>query len=230
MSTEAAPLPGDAELRQRSRWPWLIVAGVLGLVVAVLVGVVVSGMVDQAPDDDSTEAGFARDMQTHHAQAVEMAFLIRDRTEDPTIRAMAYDIITSQQQQMGQMYAMLEDWDLSQTSSSEPMAWMADMSMDHSSMDGTGSMQMGLTADGRMPGLASPEQLAELTAAEGVEAEVLFLELMIPHHQAGVMMAEAVLQQSEDPQLSALAEAVSTAQAAEIEQMEELLATRTDDG
>ena len=32
-----------------------------------------------AHGDDSPEAGFARDMKTHHAQAVEMATIVRDR-------------------------------------------------------------------------------------------------------------------------------------------------------
>ena len=63
-------------------------------------------------------------MQTHHAQAVEMAFLVRDRTEDEEVRTVAYDIITSQQQQAGQMYGWLVQWGLDQTGSRPPMAWV----------------------------------------------------------------------------------------------------------
>ena len=63
-------------------------------------------------------------MQTHHAQAVEMAFLVRDRTDDEDLRTVAYDIITSQQQQAGQMYGWLVQWGLPQTGSRPPMAWV----------------------------------------------------------------------------------------------------------
>ncbi|HET9021623.1 MAG TPA: DUF305 domain-containing protein, partial [Ornithinibacter sp.] len=63
-----------------------------------------------APAEFGADAGFARDMQTHHAQAVEMAFLIRDRSGDEELRTVAYDIITSQQQQAGQMYGWLVQW------------------------------------------------------------------------------------------------------------------------
>lgn len=67
------------------------------------------------PAGSSADAGFARDMQVHHAQAVDMSFLIRDRSNDLLIRSMALDIATTQQQQGGQMYAWLELWGLSQT-------------------------------------------------------------------------------------------------------------------
>ena len=40
-----------------------------------------------------------------------------------------------------------------------------------------------------MPGMASPEELNELWTKSGKEFDVLFLQLMIRHHQGGVMMA-----------------------------------------
>ena len=53
-----------------------------------------------------------------------MAFIIRDKTTNSTIRTIAYDIITTQQQQAGQMYGWLAQWRLHQTGSEPPMAWM----------------------------------------------------------------------------------------------------------
>src|SRR5690348_8354022 len=44
------------------------------------------------PRGDSADAGFARDMAAHHQQAVEMSFLVRDRTKDADVRRLAYDI------------------------------------------------------------------------------------------------------------------------------------------
>jgi uncharacterized protein (DUF305 family) len=62
------------------------------------------------PSDFGADAGFSRDMQAHHAQAVEMALLVRERSDDEELRTVAYDILTSQQQQAGQMYGWLVQW------------------------------------------------------------------------------------------------------------------------
>ncbi len=141
-----------------------------------------------APADWSADAGFARDMQTHHAQAVEMAFLVRDRSDDEELRTVAYDIITSQQQQAGQMYGWLVQWGLPQTGSRPPMAWV-----------GGEHAEAHASADGTMPGMATEAQLDELRAATGVEAERIFLRLMIAHHEGGVAMADAAVADAQDP-------------------------------
>jgi Domain of unknown function (DUF305) len=49
------------------------------------------------PGDDSAEAGFTRDMMVHHAQAVEMAEIVRDKTESEDIGTLAPDIALTQQ-------------------------------------------------------------------------------------------------------------------------------------
>ena len=138
------------------------------------------------PSATSAEAGFARDMQTHHAQAVDMAILVREATDDPEVRLLALDILTAQSQQMGQMYAWLVSWGVPQTSTELPMAWMARPALDGDHDEHSESHVPGE----RMPGLATPEQMAALADAEGVDAERLFLELMTEHHIGGVEMAE----------------------------------------
>ncbi|MEV6157084.1 DUF305 domain-containing protein [Nonomuraea sp. NPDC052129] len=158
------------------------------------------------------EAGFARDMQTHHAQAVQMALIVRDRTSDREIRTLAYDIATSQQQQIGQMYAWLDVWGLPQASSQPRMAWMR---QGHQNMSGAAAM----------PGMATATQIKELEQAGGKDAEILFLRLMIPHHQGGVQMAQAAVQ-SEQPQVNRMAGAILAAQKAEIDLMRRMLAAR----
>lgn len=185
--------------------------------VALVVGVLATLLVVRATGETSVldtgaDAGFARDMQTHHRQAVEMAFLVRDRTEDPEVRTLAFDIITSQQQQAGQMYGWLVQWGLPQTGPREPMAWVGG---DHGHGEG-----------GTMPGMATDEQLDELRAAEGVEAERIFLELMTEHHRGGVDMARAALADARTDEVLTLAGAIERAQATEIDLMERMLAER----
>ncbi|MGI5166695.1 DUF305 domain-containing protein [Spirillospora sp. CA-253888] len=131
------------------------------------------------PGEDSAEVGFARDMSVHHQQAVEMAFLLRDRSASADVRLLAYDIANTQAVQRGMMLGWLALWGRTPTSGRPPMAWMR--------------MPPPSEADRRagvlMPGMASREQLRRLSTAAPAEADVLFLRLMIEHHRGGVLMA-----------------------------------------
>ena len=203
-----------------------LVVTALALVALLAAGLVGAGVARQwaGPGDHSPEAGFARDMQTHHAQAVEMALIIRDKTSDPTLRAVSYDIITTQQQQAGQMYGWLTQWGLNQTSPDGAMAWM-DTSTSMSGMETAATQQdaAGPQAAGRMPGMASETEMDQLEAATGEEAERLFLTLMIKYHQGGIQMADAILEQTDRDEVVALASAIRSAQSAEIKQLTSLL-------
>jgi len=176
------------------------------------------------PDTDSADAGFARDMQVHHNQAVEMSMIVRDAVTDETLRSIAYDIALTQQQQAGQMYAWLEEWGLPQSDAQPRMQWMAKSGghsgMDMGSGDDAGSM---LTPDGLMPGMATDAQLDELRAARGEDAERLYLTLMIRHHEAGVDMAAAGGDLAETDQVRALATKIQSGQRAEITVMQTML-------
>src|SRR5829696_227870 len=112
-----APLP------ERARWS---TRSGPGLLLAVTLGVLAAGWWWRSapPADDSPEAGFARDMATHHAQAVEMAFVIRDKSSDQELRALAYDIIVTQSAQRGVFMGWLQAWGLPQASRLPRMAWM----------------------------------------------------------------------------------------------------------
>lgn len=195
------------------------VAAVAALVLGAVLGILIGG--ETEPGDTSPEAGFARDMSVHHAQAVELAFLVRDRTDDEEVRTMAYDIINTQRAQIGMFSGWLQQWDLSQTSTAAPMAW-ADAPH---GMDGMGSMEVASYDD--MPGMASDADVERLRRASGVEAEVIFLELMMEHHQGGVEMAEAVLPLTDRSEVDYLAETIVAGQQAEIATMEQMLTDRT---
>jgi uncharacterized protein (DUF305 family) len=77
-----------------------------------------------------------------------------------------------------------------------------------------------------MPGLATDAQLAELKSATGVEAEKLFLTLMIAHHQGGLEMAEGVLARTTVPQVVSMATGIIASQTSDIEAMQAMLAAR----
>ena len=176
-----------------------------------------------APSNTSAEAGFARDMQVHHIQGVEMAMVIRDRTDDEGVRLLGYDIATTQAHQAGQLYGWLAEWGLRQLGSEPPMMWMVRPGRSGAAIDDAG-MEMSMSA--LMPGMATTAQMMELSTASGVEAERLFLNLMIAHHQGALEMAEAVLDRSDHASTRTFATAVLTSQQSEIDLMNEMLAAR----
>jgi uncharacterized protein (DUF305 family) len=160
------------------------------------------------PGDESAEAGFARDMSVHHAQAVEMAEIVRDKTESEEVRLLAADMALTQQGQIGRMQGWLDVWNLPATGAEPAMSWM------------------GHPTEGRMPGMASPGEIERLRNAPPEEAEVMFFRLMIPHHQAAVPMAEAVMQRTDRPEVENLAGAIVASQKGEIEVMRGMLEER----
>jgi uncharacterized protein (DUF305 family) len=163
-----------------------------------------------SPGDSSAEAGFARDMTVHHGQAVHMAMVEYDRGQDPTLRRMAYDIATSQEYQIGVMEGWLREWRLPLTTDRPPMAWVP---------NGENMLQ----PDGRMPGLASNDELNRLEAASGRDADILFCQLMLRHHLGGIHMVDAVLEATDNDRVRELAEQMRNAQQGEIEAMREML-------
>ena len=186
--------------------PPLVASWLVLLFAGILAGYFMNA--GRVPSADSVDVGFARDMSVHHEQAVQMASLIYDRTEDEAVRSMAYDILTTQQGQIGIMSGWLDAWGLPWTSSGPQMAWM------------------GTPLTGLMPGMATAEQLNRLRAATGPEADILFLEMMIPHHVAGVEMAEHAEAAAGEQPVKVLAHGIVEAQQAEIAYMQELLVAK----
>lgn len=214
-------LPPAPVVRPRKTTPIL---GVITVVVAV-VALVLFFTRSQAPSDISPEAGFARDMGVHHAQAVEMSFIVRDKSTDDRLRTLAYDIITTQSTQRGIFMGWVQQWGLDQSTTLPPMLWMAG----HGGHGGAGA-----TATPRpwteimaSMGMASDEEMQRLRdSPAGRDAEVLFLQLMIRHHEGGVDMAEALLKLSDRAEVRGMAQHIVDTQAAEIKQMREMLTAR----
>lgn len=170
---------------------------------------------------NSVDVGFARDMQVHHAQAVEMSRLVRDSTDDPEVRTLALDIMLTQQQQIGQMYGWLAIWGVSQTTQQAPMSWMR-----RSGAGGHDMSAMGDSTPQSMPGMASPEDLSALSMARGTTAERIYLQLMIPHHKGALGMARDAANRATQPQVRRLARGILVAQAAEIRLLKRMLQDR----
>lgn len=212
--TVVADSHASAAAVRRDRGP-LAVLGVLVVSLAVALAILLVRWPDAtaAPADDSAAAGFARDMQVHHAQAVDLSMIVRDRTSDTPTRRLAYDIALTQQGQIGRLAGWLTVWGLRQTGAEPAMAWM-----------GAGHSMAGMNM--AMPGMATAADLERLGKESDAVAELDFLRLMIAHHRGGVEMAEAVLNGSDVPVVRDLAQKMVAGQSAEIDLMNDMIATR----
>lgn len=222
-------------------WGLVVLAALFLISTGVFVGTLLDGprsSKEDAPAPSSSpnqiDVGFLKDMQFHHAQAVEMSVLIRDRTDDEEIRKVALDIELTQQQQIGQMYGLLASWGESQNNPS-PMTWMnTDTDSDESESSDTGDPHAGMSdmpdmsndQGSTMPGMASAADLEQLASLQGRAAERVFLELMIAHHQGGIPMATAAAENADEAWVRTLAQSIVDAQSAEITALRTMLEDR----
>ena len=213
--TEAPAEPERTPARRRPLTVVLVcVLAVAALVIAGTTGWLV-GSSSSAPatvTESSVDAGFARDMSTHHTQAIEMANYARDYSSDPSIKILARDIETQQYFQLGEMQGWLDVWNLSRSSSEPVMGWM------------NGHEQ--LTSDGLMPGMATPAEVNKLETLTSKALDIYFLQLMLRHHQGGLPMAQYAAAHATQPYVRLLASKMVEAQSREIIQMEQLLRER----
>jgi uncharacterized protein (DUF305 family) len=158
--------------------------------------------------DDAT---FMRDMIHHHDQAVQMAEMVKDRTNRPELVAVAGRINASQADEI----RFMQNW-LRERGETVPDA----------------SMHRGMDMKGTMAGMASPADMAKLATLKGTDFDRLFLSLMITHHDGALKMVEALVKRpgsAYDPVLFQFTSDVKTEQKAEIERMSKLLGTLATD-
>lgn len=209
----SSPTP-DAPERSRLVLVLATMCGLLLFLAGGAVAVITGVGATATPASDSVDAGFARDMSEHHTQAVTMAGVTRDRTTDAAVRTLAFDIETSQNQQVGMMQGWLQAWGLPVNSDQPRMAWMSD------------PMAMSMAAGGLMPGMATRAEVGELSTLSGTALDVRFLQLMIRHHQGGLAMARDGAAEGQTVAVRRLAQKIIDIQQVEIATMTVMLGER----
>lgn len=222
----------DVATRQESRRPGgarrlvvLVVAGVLVLVIGLAGGLFLGRYqlwsTDQTATPGPADIGFSQDMTVHHQQAITMSQLVEDKS-GPAVRALARQIERGQLQQIGQLQGWLAVWGAPQLSD-HPMAWMHGQQ----GSGGMPGMDMGAGHDAAddqtMPGLANQDELGQLQTLTGRDLDVLFLQLMIRHHQGGLGMTQQAAQQAQTAPVKALAANMAVDESQEIAYMNVLL-------
>lgn len=154
------------------------------------------------------DVAFMRGMIPHHAQALEMTALVPDRAVSDGFDQLALRMEISQRDEI----ALMERW-LSNRSESG--------GGDHTMHSGAGGMMM--------PGMLTPDQMAQLMASTGLEFERLFLEFMIQHHEGAIVMVTDLFGTAgagQESEIFQFASHVDADQRMEIARMRQMLETR----
>jgi uncharacterized protein (DUF305 family) len=144
---------------------------------------------------------FMQGMIAHHGQAIAMSRLAVTRGGEPRVLRFAQKIDQSQAAEIQLMQEWLRAHD---QVAPEAESWRT-MSM---------------------PGMLTPDEMAQLEAARGVEFDRLFLRLMIRHHEGAIRMVADLIatpRAAQDVDVSVFATDVETTQTAEIALMRRML-------
>lgn len=154
----------------------------------------------------AADVRFMQGMIPHHAQALDMAALVEDRTENQDIRLLARRIEISQRDEIALMGSWLEN-----RGEAVPGGHA------HHMMEGH-----------LMPGMLTAQDMAQLAAARGAAFDRLFLEHMIRHHEGALVMVEALFSSpgaGQETDLFTFASHVDADQQIEIRRMRQMLAS-----
>ncbi|WP_067860647.1 DUF305 domain-containing protein [Nocardia shimofusensis] len=217
--------PGEGRAGSGQRRPGTA-ALVFGAVAAILLGVVIGVVIrlpldgHAEPDPNAVDIGFLQDMSAHHNQAVEMAGIALTRSTDTEVRTLAYDILTTQANQIGRMQGWLQMWNESAQTVEGHMGWMTDAGGHrHGGSEHTGPVDT-------MPGMASRDDLEALRRASSPELDTLFLSLMLRHHQGGIPMLEYAGEHAATTAVRTFSAGMAASQAAESELLTDMLTAR----
>jgi uncharacterized protein (DUF305 family) len=193
--------------------PWwqhpfnIVVIAVTAALIAGMIGWMI-GDSGAGSDANAVDVGFLQDMREHHEQAVGMSFAYLDLDDtEPGLRTVARSIVFGQGIEIGRMVQLLRDFGASEVNEGDTsMTWMG-----HS------------VPVGEMPGMASDAELDELGESNGAEADRLFVELMVRHHEGGIEMAEYAAANAAVDEVRAMAAAIAGSQREEITEIERLI-------
>mgnify|MGYP003320578655 FL=1 len=158
----------------------------------------------------AADVEFLQGMIVHHYQAFLMSEMAPSRTNNQTILDLAGRIDASQIDEID----FMENW-LAERGKSIPDPTL-----------------MGHTHHHKMMGMATPEQMNKLEASNSTDFDRLYLNLMIRHHDGAIDMVDRLNEfpgSAYDPQLYEFVTDLENDQAVEIERMNGILISLSDD-
>lgn len=140
---------------------------------------------------------FLDQMIMHHQGAVMSAQMMIADSQRPELRDLAQRIITAQQREIDQMRTWRDTW---------------------YGVAGTGANPQ-MMGGGMMGGGMNRDQMRQMMGANA-DFDRMFLQMMIPHHEAAITMAQQALAQAEHMEIKTLAQGIVTTQQTEITEMQ----------
>jgi uncharacterized protein (DUF305 family) len=169
----------------------------------------------------AADVQFMQGMIAHHAQALAMTALVPPRTGRQVMRLLAQRIEVSQNDEIG----LMQRWLQRRHEAVPALDAKHVATMQTNAMPGM-SMGSAPTSSMMMPGMLTPEQLAQLANTSGAEFEKLFLQDMIRHHEGALVMVHDLLGTNgaaQEPEVFQFASDIDADQRAEILRMRALL-------
>ena len=157
------------------------------------------------------DVAFMTGMISHHAQALVMSAWAPSRNASPRVQTLTARITNAQEDEIAVMQRWLRERDRP-VPVVEPGGAMPAMA----------GHDMHMT----MPGMLSPEQLEELSAARGPDFDRLFLTFMIQHHEGAVAMVKELFASdgaAQDEFVFKLASDIQVDQTTEVARMQRML-------
>ena len=140
---------------------------------------------------------FIDTMSAHHQSAIDMAKMVDGKTQNAELKKFAAQIIADQGKEIAQMKEWREKW-----YAGKPAAKNMEMS---GMMD---SMKMMMEGD-----------MKKMEMASGKDFDLMFLDMMTPHHAGAITMAKEALTKADHPEIKTLSNQIIKAQDSEIKMM-----------
>lgn len=143
---------------------------------------------------------FIDSLTKHHQMAIDMANAAAPKFEHQQLRDAAKKMVDDQTKEIAQLRRWRDQWN--------PGAASAE------------NMQM--------PGMSSMNMdMSHMQTMSGNALDLMFIDMMIPHHQGALAMGQDALAKAEHPEVKALAQTMIDMQKKEIDQMQQWKKTWT---
>lgn len=180
----------------------MLIALAAAVVVAGVAGVAVWAFSDDPVEQlmNEVDVGFLQDMIDHHEQALLISNIYLEERPDSGVAPYAREVIPFQEREIKWM-----------------KGWLAEEGYEVGEPDRMSMTWMGMSMPvAMMPGMQSPERLAELDAATGEDADRLFFQIMADHHLGGIRMGDFASENGQRERIVEFAASVSRNQSIEI--------------
>lgn len=151
---------------------------------------------------NAQDVAFTQAMISHREQAADIAELLPSRTQNQTLRAMASKAEAAQGPEIQTMNTWLTQWGASPAPGG-----------DRSTQSATGSE------------MVTPQQISDLSNAQGAAFERMWLEMMVRNNEGAVTVAKQEIASGSNAQAKAMAQSIIDSQTMEINQMNQMLST-----